>query len=94
MEQLVWNISVPMILAITHLLPAGVDYVEVQEMITFIPGESVQCFNVFIFGDVEAELNERFFLTLTSDVGQDTANVTILNDDCKTLTFSNVPVFF
>ena len=58
-----------------------------METVTFNSGDTFQCINVVILGDVMVENNERFLLVLTSndaETDQDGSIVTILDDDRKT----------
>ena len=66
------------------LSAVGVDFLRVQEMVTFNVGDPRQCIDVTILGDDAIEGTERFPLELFSDdadIGQSSAIVTINDDD-------------
>ena len=73
---------------ITNTYPDGEDYHADPRVLVFSPGVDRVCFNVSIINDNRYELNEDFFVNLTTtdpqvDISPITAVVTIMDDDSK-----------
>ena len=74
-----------------YILPAlGQDYNRTNQQVTFTPSDVRVCSpTAIIINDTIPELHEFFFVLLSSTdsavnvIGDDTATVTILNDDGK-----------
>ena len=75
---------------------AGGDYVASSGSLSFAPGVTVQTITVLITGDVVAEPNEAFGVTLRNAVNATIAKSqgtgTIINDDSVTMSISDVTV--
>ena len=71
-----------------YFYPDGEDYRADPRVLTFSPGVDRVCFDVSIIDDNRYELNEDFFVNLTTsdpqvDINPMTAVVTILDDESK-----------
>jgi hypothetical protein len=79
------TITVPFTTADGTATAADGDYTPTSGTITFLPGQTVQRITVFAPGDTKAELDETFKVNLSPgtnvNLGNDTANGTIVNDD-------------
>jgi hypothetical protein len=81
---------------------AGEDYEAVSGQVSFAPGEISQVISIRILGDTLVELNEQFYVTLSSPVGavlddEPTAAGAILNDDVSAevtpnMSIDNIPI--
>lgn len=69
------------------------DYIASNGILTFVPGETIKTISVTINGDITAEANETFKVTLTSPVNATLADAsgkgTILNDDAAALSVNS-----
>ena len=75
----------------------GSDFEPVSETVTFLPGETTASVRVPIVGDSNIEDTEMFSATLTTTdsnvvIGDDTATVTILDDDRECYVVSHTKV--
>jgi PKD repeat protein len=77
----------------TNTAVAGSDYTAVSDFLNFAAGETTKTVIVQVLGDVVDEMNETFFLNLTSAVGANISDGqgvgTVTDDDTATVTISD-----
>lgn len=74
---------------------AGIDYEAMAGTLSFAPGSTTQTVSVPIIGELEAENDEQFVLTITPSTGPQVnggATATILDDDAPVLSLGAVAV--